>query len=66
MTVNHTNFPLSHLVGLGLLAALVLPAPALSVLSLAGLTTLLLVVVSGWETMSLRSLRRELYEAESH
>jgi low temperature requirement protein LtrA len=66
MTVNHTNFPLSHLVGLVLLLALSLPATRLSVLSLAALTTLLLVVVAVWETMSLRNLRRELYEAEPH
>jgi low temperature requirement protein LtrA len=66
MTVNHTHFPLSHLVGLALLLALLWPATKLPVLSLAALTTLLLVVVAVWETMSLRNLRRELYEAELH
>lgn len=66
MTVNHTNFPLSHLVGLVLSLALLLPAATLSVLSLAGLATLLLVVVATWETLSLRNVRRALYEAEPH
>ena len=66
MTVNHPNFPLSHLGGLVLLLALLIPASTLSVLSLAALTTLLLVTVAAWETISLRNLRRELYEAESH
>ncbi|WP_243048037.1 low temperature requirement protein A [Dyella sp. RRB7] len=66
MTVNHTRFPLSHLVGLALLLVLLIPAPRLSVLSLAALTTLWLVVAAAWETLSLRNLRRELYEAESH
>jgi low temperature requirement protein LtrA len=62
-TVNHTNFPLSHLAGLVLLALLVWPALSLSVLSLAALTTTVLVLVSVWETLSLRNLRRELYDA---
>jgi low temperature requirement protein LtrA len=65
-TVNHSNFPLSHLVGLLLLGALLVPASSLSVLSLAALTTLVLVVASAWETLSLRHLRRELYEPEHH
>jgi low temperature requirement protein LtrA len=65
MTVNHTNFPLSHLVGLGLLAALAWPAHALPVVALATATTLLLVGVALWETISLRNLRRELYAAQA-
>ncbi len=66
MTVNHTYFPLSHLVGLALLLAMVVPAGTLSVLSLAALTTLVLVVAASWETLSLRNLRRELYESTDH
>jgi low temperature requirement protein LtrA len=65
-TVNHSNFPLSHLVGLLLLGALLVPASSLSVLSLAALATLVLVVASAWETLSLRKLRRALYEPEQH
>jgi low temperature requirement protein LtrA len=65
-TVNRTNFPFSHLVGLALLALLAWPAMHLSVLTLAGLTTLVLVVVAGWETFSLRHTRERLYEAERH
>jgi low temperature requirement protein LtrA len=56
-------FPLSHLVGVGLLAAaiaaaLVWPAPAPLILSLIG--TLVLVMVAGWEVISLRETRRSL------
>ncbi|MET3652233.1 low temperature requirement protein A [Dyella japonica] len=65
-TVNHTNLPLSHLVGLGLLLVLVWPAHALSVATLAAATTVVLVVVAIWETLSLRNLRRELYAGPSH
>jgi low temperature requirement protein LtrA len=63
-TVNHTNLPFSHLVGLGLLLLLCWPATMLSVLALAGATTLVLVIVAAWETFSLRTLRRELYSGE--
>ncbi|MDG2540030.1 low temperature requirement protein A [Dyella jiangningensis] len=63
-TVNHTNLPVSHLGGLGLLLLLCWPATMLSVLALAALTTWVLVVVAAWETLSLRALRRELYGAE--
>ncbi|WP_130617397.1 low temperature requirement protein A [Dyella amyloliquefaciens] len=63
-TVNHTNLPFSHLAGLGLLLVLCWPATTLSVLALAGATTLVLVLVAVWETLSLRSLRQELYGAE--
>lgn len=65
-TVNHTNFPLSHLVGLALLAALAWPAPAWPVMALSAATTLVLVGVALWETLSLRNLRRTLYAAEAH
>jgi low temperature requirement protein LtrA len=63
-TVNETNLPFSHLVGLGLLLALCWPATHLSILLLAGSTTLVLVLVAAWETFSLRNLRRELYSAD--
>ncbi len=47
-------FPLSHLVGLALLALLVPAAPFLTPLALACGTTLALVVTAGWESLSLR------------
>jgi len=62
-TVNQTNFPVSHMVGLGLLVVLLWPAMSLSVLVLGALTTGVLVLVAAWETLSLRNLRRELYGA---
>ena len=65
-TVNHSNLPLSHLVGLALLLSLLVSASSMSVLSLSALTTLVLVVASAWETLSLHNLRRELYESENH
>ncbi|MDR3447216.1 MULTISPECIES: low temperature requirement protein A [unclassified Dyella] len=61
--VNRTNMPLSHLVGLGLLAILLWPAQSMTIMSLAMATTVVLVVVAAWETLSLRSVRRELYGA---
>ncbi|XXF80905.1 low temperature requirement protein A [Myxococcaceae bacterium GXIMD 01537] len=63
MSVNRTRFPLSHLGGL---AALVLLAPVshtLSLLGLAAATTAVLVGVAAWETLSLRSLRHEIYDS---
>ena len=66
MTVIHTNFPLSHLVGLVLLLAMLVPAGTLSVLSLAMLTTVVLVLAATWETLSLRQLRRELYQSADY
>lgn len=60
-TVNHTNLPLSHLVGLGVLVVLIWPAQAMSVATLTAVTTVVLVAVAMWETVSLRKLRRELY-----
>lgn len=61
--VNRTNLPLSHLVGLGLLAILLWPAQGMTIMSLATATTVVLVVVAVWEALSLRSVRRELYGA---
>ncbi|WP_266170593.1 low temperature requirement protein A [Dyella subtropica] len=66
MTVNQISFPLSHLVGLGLLVLLVAPAFLLSVLWLSALTTAVLILVAAWETLSLRSVRRMLSEEASH
>jgi low temperature requirement protein LtrA len=48
------RFPLSHLVGLALLAALIPAAPHAAPLMLATGATLVLVVVAVWETRSLR------------
>jgi low temperature requirement protein LtrA len=62
-TANQTNLPLSHLVGLGVLAILMLPARGMTVMSLAYATTAVLALVAAWETLSLRNLRRELYGA---
>ena len=59
-SVNQTPFPLSHLVGLGLLAVLIAPALVLSTVWLSMLTTLVLIIVAAWETWSLRGLRDEL------
>ena len=66
MTVNGTNFPLSHLVGLILLVFLVAPAFLLSVFWVATLTTAVLLLVAVWETQSLRALRDELAGEEAH
>jgi low temperature requirement protein LtrA len=54
--------PLSHLVGLALLATLVPTGFLLSPLMLGAATTLVLVIVAAWETVSLGSTLRE--EAE--
>ncbi|WP_345777207.1 low temperature requirement protein A [Rhodanobacter sp. LX-100] len=64
-TVNDTHLPLSHLVGLGLLAVLaavlVQQPPSVFVLGLA--SSSMLVLVAAWETVSLRHLRRRLHES---
>ena len=60
LTVNRSNFPLSHLAGLGLVALLAVPAPRLSVFWLATLTTVVLLLVAVWETLSLRAVRKAL------
>jgi len=46
--------PLSHLVGLALLLAAILFAPALSALALTALTTAVLIFVAIWETIAVR------------
>lgn len=61
-TVNNTHWPLSHLVGLGLLVLAIVPAARLSVLELTLFSSAVLVLVAVWETLSLRSLRRALAE----
>jgi len=51
---------LSHIVGLVLLAALIPLAVGLSPLAFSALTTLVLVLVAAWETLSLRGSGREV------
>ena len=51
------RFPLSHLVGLLLLALLVLVAAEMSPLVLGGASTVVLVLVAAWERVSLRAKR---------
>lgn len=51
-------YPLSHLVGLGLLALLVLVASLASPLAFSACTTLVLVIVAIWETRSFRGTQR--------
>lgn len=48
------NFPLSHLVGLGSLAALVAVVPYTTPLKLAAVTAAILIIVAVWEWHSLR------------
>jgi low temperature requirement protein LtrA len=55
--VSARHFPLSHLVGLGLLALLIPVAAVASPLALSGATTLVLVIVAVWETRSLAGMR---------
>jgi len=57
---NFAHFPLSHLVGLGLLAALLPFAWQLSPLVLSVAATSALVIVAIWEMLSLRDTRRSL------
>jgi low temperature requirement protein LtrA len=54
------NFPLSHIIGLVLLALLVPVASHLEPIVLAGLTSAVLVIVAAWETWSLRHTRAAL------
>jgi low temperature requirement protein LtrA len=49
------NLPLSHLVGLGLLALLILAVPVTTPLLLSSATTAVLMLVAGWESISLRN-----------
>jgi low temperature requirement protein LtrA len=64
-TVNDTHLPLSHLIGLGLLAVLgaVLVRQPPSVFALGLASSSILVLVAAWETVSLRHLRRRLHES---
>ena len=55
-------FPLSHMVGLGALAALLPVATGLSPLALSLAATADLVLVAAWELVSLRETRRALKE----
>lgn len=66
MTAGRCPFPLSHLVGLVLLALLAVPALQLSVFWMATLTTVVLLVVAVWETLSLRGMRRHLATHAGH
>jgi low temperature requirement protein LtrA len=50
--------PLSHLAGLGMLVALVPATPHVQALPLGAAATLVLIVVAGWETVSLQWRRR--------
>jgi low temperature requirement protein LtrA len=49
--------PLSHIVGLALLALLIPAVPTLSPLLLSSATTIVLIVVAAWESISLRDFR---------
>ncbi len=51
----HGRFQLSHLVGIGLLAALIPIGTAMSPLALSSAVTAVLLIVAGWEAWSLRS-----------
>jgi len=57
---NFAHFPLSHLIGLGLLAAILSFAGHFSLLALSLAATAVLVLVAGWEWVSLRDTRRTL------
>jgi low temperature requirement protein LtrA len=54
------RLPLSHLVGLGLLALLMPTATLLSPLALAAAATAILITVATWETLSLKATRANL------
>ncbi len=65
-TVNHTNLPLSHLVGLALLAALALTLAWWPIAALGVATTVVLLVVAIWEVRSLRHVRESMEEGSTH
>jgi low temperature requirement protein LtrA len=65
-TVNDTNLPLSHLLGLVLLALLTLILGHWSVALLGMAATAVLLLVALWEMCSLRSVRQALNEPDSH
>ncbi|MBX9847602.1 MAG: hypothetical protein K2Z80_38075 [Xanthobacteraceae bacterium] len=48
------NLPLSHMVGLGLLALLIPTVPIVTPLLLSAATTVVLMLVATWEAISLR------------
>jgi low temperature requirement protein LtrA len=58
--VNATHLPLSHLIGLALLALLALTHARWSIVSLGVATTAVLVIVALWEMRALRGVRAEL------
>jgi low temperature requirement protein LtrA len=64
--VNHTNLPLSHLVGLALLAALALTLAWWPIAALGVATTVVLLVVAIWEVRSLRHVRESMEEGSTH
>ena len=64
-TVNRTNLPLSHLVGLAPLAVLALTFAWWPIAALGVATTVVLLAVAIWEMRSLRHVR-ELMEERSH
>jgi len=65
-TVNATNLPLSHLLGLVLLAALGLTLTHWSIAALGMATTAVLVLVALWEVCSLRTVRQALSGSPPH
>jgi len=65
-TVNGTNLPLSHLIGLALLAALALTLGHWPIAPLGMATTAVLVLVAIWEICSLRTVRHALSGSEAH
>ena len=52
------NMPLSHMVGLAMLALLIPAVPVTTPLLLSSATTAVLIVVAAWESISLRSNRQ--------
>jgi low temperature requirement protein LtrA len=52
------HYPLSHLVGLALLAVIAMLSPLMTLMLLGATTTLVLIVVAAWETASWRSAHR--------
>lgn len=65
-TVNGTNLPLSHLLGLGLLALLAFATAHWSLAPLGMATTGVLVLVALWEMCSLRTVRQALNSSDTH
>jgi len=60
------RWPLSHLVGLGLMALLALTVPILWPLGVAALNAGILVLVAIWETLSLKAVRDDLAPSVEH